>query len=56
MAVHPDDEKDYNILIGKTALVPMLNREIPVIGDEYVDPALARGARRGDPRPRSQRL
>ncbi len=43
VAVHPDDER-YTDLIGKTALVPILNREIPVIGDEYVDPAFGTGA------------
>ena len=43
VAVHPDDER-YQHLIGKIALVPMLNREIPVIGDAYVDPAFGTGA------------
>ncbi len=33
VAVHPDDER-YKHLIGKTAYVPMLNRAIPVIGDD----------------------
>ena len=43
VAVHPEDER-YKHLIGKTAIVPMLNREIPVIGDDYVDPAFGTGA------------
>lgn len=43
VAVHPEDER-YKHLIGKTALVPMLNREIPVIGDAYVDPEFGTGA------------
>jgi valyl-tRNA synthetase len=43
LAVHPDDER-YKQLIGKTALVPMLNREIPVIADRAVDPAFGTGA------------
>ena len=43
VAVHPDDER-YQHLIGKTALVPILNREIPVIADSYVDPAFGTGA------------
>ncbi len=43
VAVHPDDPR-YQHIIGKTALVPMLNREIPVIGDEYVDMAFGTGA------------
>jgi len=36
VAVHPDDER-YSHLIGKTVLLPIMNREIPVIADEYVD-------------------
>jgi valyl-tRNA synthetase len=43
VAVHPDDER-YQHLIGKKAYVPMLNREIPVIGDEYVDMEFGTGA------------
>ncbi|MBV7337933.1 valine--tRNA ligase [Chloroflexi bacterium TSY] len=43
VAVHPDDER-YNHLIGKTALVPILNRAIPVIADEHVDPSFGTGA------------
>jgi len=36
VAVHPDDER-YKHLIGKTAILPLMNREIPIIADEYVD-------------------
>jgi len=36
IAVNPKDER-YNDLIGKKALVPIINREIPIIADEYVD-------------------
>jgi len=43
VAVHPDDER-YKKFIGGIALVPMLDREIPVIGDEYVDREFASGA------------
>jgi len=43
VAVHPDDER-YQHLIGKTALVPMLNRAIPVIADAYVDKEFGTGA------------
>ena len=43
VAVHPDDER-YALLIGKTAFVPILNREIPVIADEHVDPQFGTGA------------
>ena len=43
VAVHPEDER-YTHLVGKTALVPILGREIPVIADEHVDPAFGTGA------------
>ncbi len=43
VAVHPEDER-YQQYVGRTALVPMLNREIPVIADEYVDRAFGTGA------------
>ncbi len=36
ICVHPDDER-YTNLIGKTVIVPIINREIPVIADTYVD-------------------
>lgn len=36
VAVHPDDER-YKHLIGKTVILPLMNREIPIIADEYVD-------------------
>lgn len=36
ICVNPSDER-YKKLIGKTALVPIINREIPIIADEYVD-------------------
>ncbi|MEB2287592.1 MAG: valine--tRNA ligase [Anaerolineae bacterium] len=43
VAVHPDDER-YRRFIGRQALVPMLNRPIPVIADEYVDREFGTGA------------
>ena len=43
IAVHPDDAR-YQHLRGKRALVPMINRSIPIIFDEYVDPAFGTGA------------
>jgi len=43
VAVHPEDER-FKEFIGKTALVPMLNREIPVIADGYVDREFGTGA------------
>ncbi|PQJ19305.1 valine--tRNA ligase [Nonlabens tegetincola] len=36
ICVHPEDER-YQNLIGKTVIVPIVNREIPIIADEYVD-------------------
>ena len=43
VAVHPDDER-YKQFIGKTVIVPILNREIPVIADEYVSMEFGTGA------------
>jgi valyl-tRNA synthetase len=43
VAVHPDDKR-YKHLIGKTALVPILNRRIPIIADEYVEKEFGTGA------------
>lgn len=43
VAVHPEDER-YKHLIGKTVVLPLLNREIPIIADEYVDPEFGTGA------------
>ena len=36
VAVHPDDER-YQALIGKTVILPLVDREIPIIADEYVE-------------------
>ncbi|WMS88428.1 valine--tRNA ligase [Pleionea litopenaei] len=36
VAVHPDDER-YQDLIGKTVMLPLVNREIPIVADDYVD-------------------
>ena len=43
VAVHPEDER-YKNFIGKNAIVPILGREIPVIGDDYVDREFGTGA------------
>ena len=43
VAVHPEDER-YGKLVGQTALVPMLGREIPIVADEHVDPEFGTGA------------
>lgn len=42
VAIHPDDER-YAPLLGKKLLLPLVNREIPVIADDYVDPAFGTG-------------
>ena len=42
VAVHPDDER-YSSLVGKTLKLPLTDREIPVVADEYVDPAFGTG-------------
>lgn len=43
IAVNPEDER-YTKLIGKTAILPLVNREIPIIADEYVDKDFGTGA------------
>ena len=43
VAVHPEDER-YKHLIGKKVLLPLMNREIPIIGDEMVDREFGTGA------------
>jgi valyl-tRNA synthetase len=43
IAVHPEDER-YKRLIGRSAIVPLVNREIPIIGDEMVDREFGTGA------------
>ncbi|MDY6900365.1 MAG: valine--tRNA ligase [Cyanobacteriota bacterium] len=42
VAVNPSDER-YNKLIGRTLTLPIMNRQIPIIGDELVDPAFGTG-------------
>src|SRR6201995_1296633 len=43
VAVNPKDER-YADLVGKTLLLPIVNREIPVVADEFVDPEFGTGA------------
>ena len=43
VAVHPDDER-YTQFHGKTIILPLVNREIPLILDEYVDREFGTGA------------
>lgn len=42
VAVHPEDER-YQHLIGKTVILPIVNREIPIIADDYVDKEFGSG-------------
>ncbi|WP_417782499.1 valine--tRNA ligase [Terasakiella pusilla] len=43
VAVHPDDER-YKDLIGKNVILPIVNRAIPIVADEYADPEKGSGA------------
>jgi valyl-tRNA synthetase len=43
VAVHPDNER-LRHLIGKTAILPLVGRRIPIIGDDYADPEKGTGA------------
>ncbi|UNK19833.1 valine--tRNA ligase [Paenibacillus sp. N3/727] len=43
VAVHPEDER-YKDMIGKTLILPIIGREIPVIADEYVEKDFGSGA------------
>jgi len=43
VAVHPTDAR-YQGAVGKTVLLPLVGREIPVVADEYVDPEFGSGA------------
>ena len=43
VAVHPDDER-YKKLIGTRILLPIVDKEIPIIADEYVDMSYGTGA------------
>ncbi|MBW2690327.1 MAG: valine--tRNA ligase, partial [Deltaproteobacteria bacterium] len=43
VAVHPEDER-YQDLIGKKVLLPLINREIPIVADDYVDKEFGSGA------------
>jgi len=43
VAVHPDDER-YKHLIGRHAVLPLVGRRIPIVADDYADPAAGSGA------------
>ena len=42
VAVHPDDER-YKDLVGKTCILPIMNKEIPIIADDFVDKEFGTG-------------
>jgi len=42
LAVNPEDDR-YKALVGKTIILPLSNREIPIIADDYVDPEFGTG-------------
>lgn len=43
ICVHPEDER-YQSFVGKSVIVPLINREIPIIADEYVEREFGTGA------------
>jgi len=43
VAVHPNDKR-YKQLIGKTVILPLINREIPIVADEHAEPEKGSGA------------
>ena len=43
VAVNPDDDR-YGDLVGKTAILPLVGRRLPIIADEHVDPEFGTGA------------
>ncbi|MGI6616374.1 MAG: valine--tRNA ligase [Dethiobacteria bacterium] len=43
IAVHPEDER-YKSLVGREVILPLLDRKIPIVADDYVDPAFGSGA------------
>ena len=43
VAVHPKDER-YRELVGRTVILPLMEREIPIVADEYVDMSKGTGA------------
>ena len=43
IAVHPEDER-YQSLIGKNVILPLMDKEIPIVADEYVDKEFGTGA------------
>ena len=55
VAVHPDDDR-YKELVGKNCVLPIVNRPIPIVADEYANPEKGNRRRQDHPGPRFQRL
>ena len=55
VAVHPDDER-YRDAVGREVVVPVVERRVPVIADERVEPEFGTGALKITPGPRPDRL
>lgn len=55
VAVNPKDER-YKDILGKTLILPIVGREIPLIADDYCEIGFGTGAVKITPRSRSQRL
>ena len=55
VAVNPDDER-YQHLIGKMLVLPLVDREIPIIADDWAQPRVRHRRRQGHARARPQRL
>ncbi|MFR4334719.1 MAG: hypothetical protein ACLT3D_01305 [Lawsonibacter sp.] len=56
VAVNPEDDALSGHLVGKTCILPLMNREIPIVADEYVEMELRHRLREDDPCTRPQRL
>ena len=54
-AVNPEDER-YKGIVGKTVILPLVGREIPVVADSYVEMEFGTGVCEDHPCPRPQRL
>ena len=54
VAVHPEDER-YKHLVGKNVILPLVNKEIPIVADEYVEMDFGTGVVKITP-PMTQRL
>ena len=54
VAVNPSDER-YSHLIGSAPIVPLVEREVPIVGDEHVDPDRRHRRAQGDAGPRPER-